>query len=54
MQVMTVQEHRRLHMKQQTKGVKHTKQHNRKISEGVREKLTKGKMVKIYMRPVEA
>lgn len=52
--VMTVQEHRRLHMKEQTKGVKHTKQHNSKISESIREHLTKGKMVKIYMRPVEA
>lgn len=54
LQVMTVQEHRRLHMKKQTKGVKHTKQHNIKISEGIREQLTKGKMVKIHMRPVEA
>ena len=47
LQVMTVQEHRRLHMKKQTKGVKHTKQHNKNISQSIQKGIAsrRGKLV---------
>lgn len=46
---MTRAEHRRLHMKLQMKGRKHSGKHNKMISEGLRRKSTKNKLVKIHI-----
>ena len=46
---MTRAEHRRLHMKLQMKGRKHSGKHNKMISEGLRRQSTKNKLVKIHI-----